>query len=60
MHPLVIEIIPQLNNKTWTFILWVAITFATAILTYFGIEKPFISIGKKVSSQKAVSPHQLL
>ncbi|MFE5323889.1 acyltransferase family protein [Paenibacillus sp. NPDC056579] len=50
MHPLVIEILPQLNNKTWTFILWSAITFATAILTYFGIERPFISIGRRAFS----------
>ncbi|GAA3402952.1 acyltransferase family protein [Paenibacillus hodogayensis] len=55
MHALIIEIIPKLDSELLTFIIWVGATLGVATLTYFAIERPFISIGRKVLVKKAIT-----
>ncbi|SFM13163.1 Peptidoglycan/LPS O-acetylase OafA/YrhL, contains acyltransferase and SGNH-hydrolase domains [Paenibacillus sp. 1_12] len=58
MHALVIEALPRLESGIWTFILWVVITICVATLTYLVIEKPFIAIGRKLSSNNKKAYNQ--
>jgi peptidoglycan/LPS O-acetylase OafA/YrhL len=48
LHPLCLQVVPSMSNRGYYFVAMLALTLIISSITYWFVEKPSISFGKRV------------